>query len=167
MTNMAQWETFSFQKAYLKFKTGVLEHRNMNSGSLTFRKSAQCCSCRTKTRRAGSAKRCFCTLPICGYVTPLEGCTLVVALLGAVLWQLREQQLFILFPTTHLGIFQKGLMKQTPEVVPFSIFFVCFPKLSTRAHRTETREVLCCVSSTPVTDVIRESWGTRNIIVGT
>lgn len=161
MTDMAQWKTFSFQKAYLKFETEVLEHRNTNSGSLTSRKSAQCCSCRTKRERAGCAERCFCTRPICGYVASSEGRTLVVALLGAVLWQLREHQLFILFPTARLGIFQKVLMKPTPKVVPFSSIFVCFLKLNTRAHRTETKGVVCCVSSMPMTSMTRRSWGMR------
>ena len=70
---MTQWKTCFFQKTYRKFKIGILEHRNMNSGLLQFRKHAWCFRCQTKMKKAGSVKPCFCTRHICGYVASLDG----------------------------------------------------------------------------------------------
>lgn len=71
------------QKAFLKFKIGNLEHRNMNNGLLQFRRHAWCSRCQTKMKRAGFVKPCFYTLHICGYVPPFKSHILVAAPTGS------------------------------------------------------------------------------------
>lgn len=152
--HMAQWNTFfSLQQTYLKFTTGVLEHRAMNSGLLPFRKTAGCYRCQTKMKRAGFVKHCFCTLHICGYVASMKSIFLAITpLTGSCAVVAEGTSPFYLSSTAHLGTFRflelAPLHSASPKVTLFSIL-VCFLKLNTRGNRTETGQSYAVPPSFP------------------